>query len=95
VLTDLGMGSFSIFHWMVVIVVLLLVFGPKRFADAAKGLGQALRGFKEELGKGGEDESHPTGDSAAKRLPGPDAGASPSASDSGKHDTEDRGGRSA
>jgi sec-independent protein translocase protein TatA len=64
------MGSFSIFHWMVVIVVLLLVFGPKRFADAAKGLGQALRGFKEELGKG-EEESHSTD----KRLPEHDSGA--------------------
>jgi sec-independent protein translocase protein TatA len=70
------MGSFSIFHWMVVIVVLLLVFGPKRFADAAKGLGQALRGFKEELGKGGDEESHLTGD-GAKRLPGHEPGAPP------------------
>ena len=70
------MGSFSIFHWMVVIVVLLLVFGPKRFADAAKGLGQALRGFKEELSKG-DEESHQAGDSAAKRLPGHDQSAQP------------------
>jgi sec-independent protein translocase protein TatA len=68
------MGSFSIFHWMVVIVVLLLVFGPKRFADAAKGLGQALRGFKEELSKG-DEESHQAGDSAGKRLPEHDSGA--------------------
>ncbi len=65
------MGSFSIFHWMVVIIVLLLVFGPKRFADAAKGLGQALRGFKEELGKGDEDAA----DISAKRLPPANAGA--------------------
>ena len=74
-LTERGMGSFSIFHWMVVIVVLLLVFGPKRFADAAKGLGQALRGFKEELGKG-DEESHQAGDSA-KRLPEHESGAQP------------------
>jgi sec-independent protein translocase protein TatA len=62
------MGSFSIFHWLVVILVLLLLFGPKRFADAAKGLGQALRGFKEELGKGEQDpQAGPDG--ASKRLP--------------------------
>jgi sec-independent protein translocase protein TatA len=62
------MGSFSIFHWLVVILVLLLLFGPKRFADAAKGLGQALRGFKEELGKG-DQEPHAGPDDASKRLP--------------------------
>ncbi len=68
------MGSFSIWHWLVVIVVLLLVFGPKRFSDAAKGLGQALRGFKEELAKG-DEESHEGSDSASKRLPQHDSNA--------------------
>jgi sec-independent protein translocase protein TatA len=93
VLTEPGMGSFSIWHWMVVIIVLLLVFGPKRFADAAKGLGQALRGFKEELGKG-DEESHQTGDTA-KRLPEHDQSA-PSGSPSGtpaKRDGEGHDGR--
>jgi sec-independent protein translocase protein TatA len=82
------MGSFSIFHWMVVIVVLLLVFGPKRFADAAKGLGQALRGFKEELSKG-DEEPHQAGDNS-KRLPehDPSAPGTPA-----KHDGEGHNGR--
>ena len=40
------MGSFSIAHWIVVIVVLLLIFGPKRLAEVGKGLGEGIRGFK-------------------------------------------------
>lgn len=40
------MGSFSLFHWIIVLVVVLLLFGPKRLPDLAKGLGEAIREFK-------------------------------------------------
>lgn len=40
------MGSFSILHWIIVLVVVLLLFGPKRLPDLAKGLGEAIREFK-------------------------------------------------
>ncbi len=43
------MGSFSLAHWLIVIVVLLLVFGPKRLSEAGKGLGQGIRNFKKGL----------------------------------------------
>jgi sec-independent protein translocase protein TatA len=76
------MGSFSMIHWVVVILVLLLLFGPKRFADAAKGLGQALRGFKEELGRAGEADPHAATENGAKRLPAGDTAAS---AGDGKH----------
>ena len=72
------MGSFSVFHWAVVVIVLFLLFGPKRFADAAKGLGRGLRGFKDELGKAGEDQ-HVEDEGASKRLQPAEADA-PSAS---------------
>lgn len=55
------MGSFSIAHWLLVIVVVAIVFGPKKFAEAGKGLGEGLRNFK----KGLKDE--PT-DEPAKQL---------------------------
>lgn len=45
------MGSLSPGHWLVVLVVLLLVFGPKRVAAAGKGLGEGLRGFRQALGE--------------------------------------------
>jgi sec-independent protein translocase protein TatA len=40
------MGSLSIWHWLVVLVVVLLVFGPKRLAEVGKGLGEGIKGFK-------------------------------------------------
>lgn len=43
------MGSFSIVHWLLVIVVVAIVFGPKKFAEAGKGLGEGLRNFKKGL----------------------------------------------
>lgn len=49
------MGSMSLGHWLVVLVIVLLVFGPKRLGDVGKGLGQGLRGLREGLaGKDGE-----------------------------------------
>ena len=41
------MGSFSIWHWLIVLVVVLLVFGTKRLRNAGKDLGEAVKGFKE------------------------------------------------
>ena len=41
------MGGFSIWHWIIVLVVVLLVFGTKRLRNAGKDLGEAVKGFKE------------------------------------------------
>ena len=46
------MGSFSIWHWLIVLVVVLLVFGTKRLRGAGRDLGEAVKGFK----KGMADE---------------------------------------
>jgi sec-independent protein translocase protein TatA len=45
------MGAMSIGHWLIVLVVVLLVFGPKRLGDVGKGLGQGLKGLREGLSK--------------------------------------------
>ncbi len=46
------MGSFSIWHWIVVLVVVLLVFGTRKLRGAGRDLGEAVKGFK----KGMNDE---------------------------------------
>lgn len=59
------MGSFSIWHWLVVLVIVLLVFGTKRLTSGAKDLGSAVKEFK----KGMRDEDKPAaqlGDESAK-----------------------------
>lgn len=49
------MGSFSVWHWLVVLVIVMLVFGTKKLGNMGSDLGKAVRGFKEGV-KGGEEE---------------------------------------
>lgn len=41
------MGSLSIFHWLIVLLIVVLVFGTKKLPNIGKDLGGAVRGFKE------------------------------------------------
>tara|TARA_R110002049_G_scaffold18510_17_gene70594 strand:- start:457 stop:690 length:234 start_codon:yes stop_codon:yes gene_type:complete len=41
------MGSFSIWHWLVVLVIVLLVFGTKKLRNVGSDLGGAVKGFKQ------------------------------------------------
>ena len=52
------MGSFSIWHWLVVLAIIVLVFGTKKLRNLGSDLGGAVRGFKEGM-KGAEEESTP------------------------------------
>lgn len=50
------MGSFSIWHWVIVLVVVILVFGTKKLGNVGADLGKAVKGFKDGV-KGEEDKS--------------------------------------
>jgi sec-independent protein translocase protein TatA len=41
------MGSFSIWHWLIVLVIVLLVFGTKKLRNMGSDLGGAVKGFKD------------------------------------------------
>ncbi len=41
------MGSFSIWHWMIVLVIVMLVFGTKKLRNVGQDLGGAVKGFKD------------------------------------------------
>ena len=41
------MGSFSIWHWLVVLLVVVLIFGTKKLRNMGSDLGGAVKGFKE------------------------------------------------
>jgi sec-independent protein translocase protein TatA len=41
------MGSFSIWHWLIVLVVVILIFGTKKLSTLGKDLGSAVKGFKD------------------------------------------------
>lgn len=51
------MGSFSIWHWLIVLVVVLLVFGTKKLKNIGSDLGGAVKGFKEAMK---EEQNKPT-----------------------------------
>jgi sec-independent protein translocase protein TatA len=44
---DSVMGSFSITHWLILLVVVVVVFGTAKLKNAGKDLGSAVKGFKE------------------------------------------------
>jgi sec-independent protein translocase protein TatA len=50
------MGSFSIWHWLIVLVIVLLIFGTKKLRNMGSDLGGAVKGFKDGM-KGGEDDN--------------------------------------
>lgn len=41
------MGSFSIWHWLIVLLVVVLIFGTKKLRNLGQDLGGAVKGFKE------------------------------------------------
>ncbi|OZI77139.1 Sec-independent protein translocase subunit TatA [Bordetella genomosp. 12] len=41
------MGSFSIWHWLIVLVIVALIFGTKKLRNIGSDLGGAVKGFKE------------------------------------------------
>ncbi len=49
------MGSLSIWHWMIVLVVIILVFGTSKLKNVGRDLGSAVKGFKEGLQEGTSD----------------------------------------
>ncbi|SJZ61560.1 Sec-independent protein translocase subunit TatA [Novilysobacter spongiicola] len=50
------MGSFSIWHWLIVLAVVVLVFGTKRLKNVGQDVGQAIKGFRQGVS---DDEAMP------------------------------------
>ena len=56
------MGGLSIWHWMIVLLVVVLIFGTKKLRNMGQDLGGAVRGFKE--GMKSDGDIPPTPDTA-------------------------------
>ena len=41
------MGSFSVWHWLIVLVIVMLVFGTKKLRNMGEDLGGAVKGFRD------------------------------------------------
>ncbi len=53
------MGSFSIWHWLIVLVIVMLVFGTKKLRNIGEDLGGAVKGFKQGMREGEAAEKEP------------------------------------
>lgn len=49
------MGSMSIWHWLIVLVIVMLVFGTKKLRNMGQDLGGAVKGFKDGMREGTAD----------------------------------------
>ncbi|MEG0316103.1 MAG: Sec-independent protein translocase subunit TatA [Comamonas sp.] len=47
------MGTFSVWHWLIVLVIVVLVFGTKKLKNLGGDLGGAVKGFKDGMKEGG------------------------------------------
>jgi len=63
------MGSFSIWHWLIVLVVVVLLFGTKKLRNVGSDLGSAIKSFR----KGLQDDDKPAEKLEAARRDEPAA----------------------
>ena len=62
------MGGLSIWHWLIVLLVVVLIFGTKKLKNIGGDLGGAVKGFKEGM-KGANDEADAAAKAAAHPAP--------------------------
>jgi sec-independent protein translocase protein TatA len=60
------MGSLSIWHWLIVLLVVVVVFGTKKLGNMGGDIGKAVKGFKD--GVRGDDEKPPVTSQVADRT---------------------------
>lgn len=53
------MGTFSIWHWLIVLLIVVMVFGTKKLKNMGSDLGQAVKGFKDGMKDGAADPAEP------------------------------------
>lgn len=60
------MGGFSVWHWLIVLLIVVLVFGTKKLGNIGGDLGKAVKGFKD--GIKGEEEKSAAQDSTPSQV---------------------------
>lgn len=62
------MGSFSIWHWLIVLLIVVMVFGTKKLKNMGSDLGSAVKGFKDGMKDGASDAPAPTAAPAPSQV---------------------------
>jgi len=77
------MGSFSVWHWLIVLLIVVLVFGTKKLKNLGGDLGGAVKGFKDGMRDGSAAPEDKTA-APAQQV----AGAAPAHADKAPIDVE-------
>ena len=62
------MGSMSIWHWLIVLVIIMLIFGTKKLKNIGQDLGGAVKGFKDGIKEDTADKPAVDAQQAAKTI---------------------------
>lgn len=60
------MGSFSIWHWLIVLLIVVLVFGTKKLKNIGNDLGGAVKGFKDGMKESNSETAETTAATAGQ-----------------------------
>jgi sec-independent protein translocase protein TatA len=63
------MGSFSVWHWLIVLVIVLVIFGTKKLKNVGSDLGAAVKGFKDGM-KTSEEPAAGSGSNTPPQVTG-------------------------
>ncbi|HEX9222014.1 MAG TPA: twin-arginine translocase TatA/TatE family subunit [Candidatus Acidoferrales bacterium] len=63
------MGEFSIFHWLIVLAIVLIFFGGRRIPEVMRGLGEGIRSFKDGMSGGSSQPPPPASQPPASNPP--------------------------
>ena len=74
------MGGFSIWHWLIVLLIVVMVFGTKKLRNMGGDLGGAVKGFKDGMKEGGQPaaDEKPVVPPSLRRFPSARASAATS-----------------
>ena len=64
------MGSFSVWHWLIVLVIVVLIFGTKKLKNIGQDLGGAVKGFKEGMKTPEDAAAAPAETPPPSQIPG-------------------------
>jgi sec-independent protein translocase protein TatA len=70
------MGTFSIWHWLIVLLIVVMVFGTKKLKNLGSDLGGAVKGFKDGMKDGSSTEDKAAAAPAPQQVAGTAAPAS-------------------
>ena len=75
------MGSFSIWHWLIVLLIVVMIFGTKKLRNMGSDLGGAVKGFKDGMKEGGSSDAPAASSAPAAQVTGQPANSDKSAID--------------